>query len=285
MSSEKRNYCIAELNIGLRWPESLTVAEIKGFPQFETDDVQADVRVTLTEAEEISVPSGSEVYSTSEVSVYKDMECYMKLLRGASGLPYAKVQCNWENKSFSVQYLPGAEEFLGDISNIFRCVGFEGIMMSRKRLLLHSSLVETASGGLLFSGASGIGKSTQADLWHRYEGSQIINGDRPILYRREDGWMSSGSPYAGSSGYYVNRSLPVFAIVLLEQGKTCDLHRLGEVEAFRRLYAGTVVNTWNREFVNRTCDLLADLVAEVPVYAFRCTPDQKAVEYLKMELF
>ena len=52
--------------------------------------------------------------------------------------------------------------------------------------------------GILFSGPSGIGKSTQAALWQRYAGAEIVNGDRALV--RPDTGTVSGVFYAGTSG-------------------------------------------------------------------------------------
>ena len=125
---------------------------------------------------------------------------------------------------------------------------------------------------------------TQADLWNQYEGSTIINGDRSVLYRSKNGWVESCSPYAGSSHYYVNKSLPIRAIVMLEQGKECLISQLNAAEAFRRLYAETTINTWNECFINGVCDLLTDLAVSVPIYHLSCTPDKNAVDVLKKRI-
>ena len=53
------------------------------------------------------------------------------------------------------------------------------ILADAGMLVLHSSYIVTRQEqGILFSGPSGIGKSTQAALWQRYAGAEIVNGDR-----------------------------------------------------------------------------------------------------------
>ena len=73
--------------------------------------------------------------------------------------------------------------------------------------------------------------------------------------------------------------------ILLQQGETCALRRLGAAEAFRRLYPELTVNSWNEAFVSRTCDLLSELVGELPVYEYRCTADEAAVQVLREALW
>lgn len=111
-------------------------------------------------------------------------------------------------------------------------------------------------------------------------GARLINGDRPILSRNENGWLAWGSPYAGSSRVHINASAPVRAIVLLRQASENALRRLAGREAFIRVFAGVTVNSWDAWCVNRACDLVTELMTAVPVYELSCTPTKEAVELL-----
>ena len=48
---------------------------------------------------------------------------------------------------------------------------------------IHSSLIRSHGEGLMFIGPSGIGKTTQAELWHAYRNADIINGDMVLSSR------------------------------------------------------------------------------------------------------
>ena len=171
-----------------------------------------------------------------------------------------------------------------DLQSCFYCLGFEEHLLHRNRLCLHASCVDTPVGGILFSGVSGIGKSTQADLWCRYRNARQINGDRPILSREDHGWRGWGSPYAGSSKVYVNESCRISAIILLKQAPTCSVRRLAPLKAFQAVWAGLTVHSWDAAFVEKASSLTVDLVSTVPVYEFDCTPDEEAVNYLEQVL-
>ena len=51
-------------------------------------------------------------------------------------------------------------------------------MLAKDAMVLHCSVLKVKSGVILFSGPSGIGKSTQAGLWTKYRKARVINGDR-----------------------------------------------------------------------------------------------------------
>ena len=163
-------------------------------------------------------------------------------------------------------------------------VPMEQILLAHNRFFLHACFVASPFGGLLFTGDSGAGKSTQGELWRRYTDSAVINGDRAILAKEQTGWRAYGSPYAGSSGYYVRRDEPVRAVVLLEQATENQVDVVSPAEAFKKLFLQVSLDHSAPDQVNRLCDLLTDLIAAVPVYRLRCTPDEGAVEALKQAL-
>ena len=198
--------------------------------------------------------------------------------------PYAVVDEDYANGSIRIMYLPKGAHCVSEIRNSFFHIGFEKILMSKKRLCLHASCVDTTHGGLLFSGPSGIGKSTQSELWCRYRGARLINGDRPILSADKSGWRAWGSPYAGSSRCHVNENCPVRAVIMLEQADHCSIARLSLSEAFRAVWSGLTVYSWDKRFVEEAVNLTMALTADIPVYRFACTPDENAVDVLEQEI-
>lgn len=65
---------------------------------------------------------------------------------------------------------------------LLEAVDLFDILAERGMLVLHSSYVLRKEGdAILFSGASGIGKSTQAELWREFASARVINGDRALI--------------------------------------------------------------------------------------------------------
>ena len=197
---------------------------------------------------------------------------------------YAVSRTDYEAGTVQVQYLPWGEHCVSQMDNSFFHLGFEGLLIRQDRVCFHAACVETDHGGILFSGPSGIGKSTQAQLWCDHRGAKLLNGDRPILQRTEQGFLAWGSPYAGSSKCHVNEAVPVSALVFLAQEPCNRIRRLKPSEAFRRIYAGLTMYTWDREFMNRAVDLALELVSTVPCLEFGCVPERSAVEFLEGQL-
>ena len=196
--------------------------------------------------------------------------------------PYGMVTVR-ENE-IQMEYLEKGKCCVSSMSNSLFHLGFEELLVRKNRLCFHAACVQTPLGGILFSGPSGIGKSTQAELWCQYRDAKQINGDRPILSKAEKGWLAWGSPYAGSSRCHINENCPVAAIVMLRQATQCRFRRLDSGEAFRAVWSGLTMHSWDEHFVEKACDLALELIDTVPVFEFACTPDEAAVDYLEGEL-
>lgn len=165
--------------------------------------------------------------------------------------------------------------------DIVNYLALEQLFLRFGGLFLHSSHVRVGEKALLFSAPSGTGKSTQADLWAKYAGAEIINGDRSLLRKKDGVWHAYGCPMCGTSGIHKQGNEPIHAIVMLSQGTENSVRRLTPGEAFQRMYPEITVPKWNRELVLRAMELLDDVMAHVPIYAFSCTKDESAVTALR----
>lgn len=292
-----KTFCIAGVAISIN--SDTEIADSDEFAEFfagETSDMSEQYDVTFQETLELSIPKGEPFQKLMGVDVYKagENELVRVFREERDKRPAYAIQfCDWERREIMVFYLRDGIRNINHIGGAFFHVAWEDILLRERRLILHACCVETEFGGILFSGNSGIGKSTQGELWCRYEGAKLINGDRPILYRQSEmaqepgetnilsKWFASGSPYAGSSRCHINQKTKVRAIVMLKQAKECTLRRLEQAEAFQKIFAQMTISSLNTEYTVLACDLAEQLVKETTVYELSCTPDYAAVEILK----
>lgn len=139
-----------------------------------------------------------------------------------------------------------------------------------------------ARGGILLSGPSGIGKSTQAALWQRYGAAQTVNGDRALV--RPDTGTVSGVMYAGTSGICRNVTAPLRAVVLLHQAPESRVTDIRPQEAFARVLSQCAYHQWDPASAARMTELAARLVTNVPVRQLDCRADESAVRALEEAL-
>ena len=196
------------------------------------------------------------------------------------GTPFAATQIG-KNGDIRISVCPEYTQSFSDMSGILNYIGFENLLLQHCGLLLHASLIEYDHQGIAFTGPSGVGKSTQADIWQRCFGAKILNGDRTALRHTENGWVAYGSPYAGTSGIYCNENTPISALVVLKQGKENKLQRLSGMQAFYHIWPELSVRRQDGDFVAEATELCTQLLRDIPVYLLECLPETTAATVLK----
>ena len=138
---------------------------------------------------------------------------------------------------------------------------------------------------ILFTGVSGVGKSTQANLWRQYTEAEVLNYDQVLVFMQKDPIMVCGTPWAGKENIYIQGKYPLHAIVLVEKAKENNVTELAKGEAFSRVYLNNYMYPLNMEIENRYFDSIVSLVSKIPVYEMKCTVTKEAVDLLYKKLF
>lgn len=156
-------------------------------------------------------------------------------------------------------------------------LSFEKTLLPFDGLMLHCALIEHEGRGIAFSAPSQTGKSTQAGLWQKHRGATILNGDRAVLRCVDGRVFAFGSPYAGSSDLFVNRRVPLRAIVMLEQAKQNTIRPIPQEEGLGLFISQTALPMWEPELFEMGMRTLEAILTGVPMYMLSCLPDEGAV--------
>lgn len=174
-----------------------------------------------------------------------------------------------------------------DIQGIYGCamVALYGNLIRRDTLVMHSSMIECNGEAILFTGPSGVGKTTQAELWNEHRGARIVNGDMVFIHKDDDGrFYACGSPWHGSSEYCLNVKLPIKAIVTPIKSDECRIEAVSGMEMLRRVFPEAMLPDWFNGCKELGMSTLDGLLKSVPVYKLECTKDIRAVEALEKKL-
>lgn len=250
---------------------------------FICDNHKSDIFIKFIEIKNPLDIEG-EFISTEIINVYKVKNTFIHEFYSAPGeKPYGWLIPITESY-YEVRYIKGFEKYITYSGNVMQAINIEQLLNKKNAFILHSSFIKWNNKGILFSAPSGTGKSTQADLWEKYEDAEIINGDKAGVRKIDDKWMAYGLPFAGSSAIFKNKKADIDRIIVLKQGKENKLTKLSPREAFIKIYKETTLHPWDEEFQNNIINMISNLVQNIPVYQYECLPDKSAVDFLKQQI-
>ena len=191
------------------------------------------------------------------------------------------------NKDFSHIKIMKIDEERDFSSMVFNAVGetiFKNYLCTRRGVILHAVAINWNNQGILFSGTSGTGKTTQADLWSRYKGSYIVNGDKPNLLITDSGVLAYGSIWSGSSEIYKNEHVKANAVIFIEQHQENKIRRLTQPQASIQMMRRCVMPFFAPDLVDITMETIEEITDSVPMFLLQCRPDEEAVNVAYDEL-
>ncbi len=180
--------------------------------------------------------------------------------------------------------IPKDRYTLSSVWQFLHLLPMDTILMERGTMNLHANYLLHDGYAILFSGPSGIGKSTQGDLWASAGEGTVINGDRVLLTPTENGIQVDSHYLCGSSNICANVTAPLKAIVLLEQGPNNSIRVLSPLERFKQVLAQLSYRPEDPNHRLIVTELVEKLLSKTPVIQFTCRKDDSAVQYLKKYL-
>lgn len=281
----ERFYRYAGITFRVSGPDEQLYRQDGVLEPFRTTGPDFDYSMELEIVAALASPEGECVFSDSRKRIYQkgDTQTYrVGEVRQVAEDGYLQIR-RQGNRS-QVQVLRQAVPDRIKPRLVLNAMEAEHHIVSHGGFLLHASFIRWQGRAILFTAPSGTGKSTQADLWCRLRGAELMNGDRAAVMVEPDGVKACGIPFCGTSGVCRNETLPVAAIIYLSQAPKSEIARLTGLWAFRRVWEGCSVNVWNHEDMARCTQTVMDVVQRVPVYHLACTLDESAVTALETML-
>ena len=165
---------------------------------------------------------------------------------------------------------------------------------------IHSASILYRDQVWLFSGHSGMGKSTHTNLWKEQFGTKIINGDLNLI-----GWSNGeqdnigqsvnkpsskgkpivyGMPWCGTSGIASTKSYPLGGIVLLGRSDNDHFESLTNDQKIVRVMQRMISPVWTEDMLEANLECAAKLAKEVPIYYLLCTKEPSAAYVMKARI-
>ena len=165
---------------------------------------------------------------------------------------------------------------------------------------IHSASILYRDQVWLFSGHSGMGKSTHTNLWKEQFDTEIINGDLNLI-----GWSNGeqtnigqsvdkpgskghpivyGMPWCGTSGIASTKSYPLGGIVLLGRSDNDHFELLTNDQKIVRVMQRMISPVWTEDMLETNLKCAAKLAKEVPIYYLLCTKEPSAAYVMKARI-
>ncbi len=156
------------------------------------------------------------------------------------------------------------------------------LLSERKGLFLHSCAVALEGEGILFSGVSGSGKSTMAELWRDCgpPTSSVIDDEHVLARIGAASTVLYGAPWSRGPLAATFSRTPLKSIFFIVHGSRNRCERLSSSEAFAELLSQVFLPFWGREHLELTVQSCADLLRRVDCYRLHFVPDAGIVTFV-----
>lgn len=280
---EVKFYEIAGLRLCLR-SDFVTVETDLSRP-FLTGPQENALNCILMQTDDVPQPRGEVCLREELMTVYRDGDIvYRSFVTQKPNQKQYMLSKTAPGEDIQLWVLRSELSWCAQMGYIWLALGLNHLLLHSGRLVLHSSVVETKQGAIVFTAVSGTGKSTQAGLWEKYMGAEVVNGDRCAVGFLDGSPCVFGVPMAGTSGISKNKTLSLRAMVSLGQAPENRIVRLKGAQALLKVGFCSVIDRWDTGDHQKAMDMLSRIMETVPVFSLDCLPDESAVMTLKNTL-
>lgn len=144
-------------------------------------------------------------------------------------------------------------------------------------LLVHASGIFDGEHGRLFSGFSGVGKSTMAGLWQSAD-AEIINDDRLMLRKIDGRWWMFNTPMFYKA---TPKKAPLDFIYLPFHHEENSYERGNGMQITLRFLAHCIQHGYNAVHIQKHLDQVLDLAQEIPIARLGVVPNMEILTFIK----
>ena len=147
-------------------------------------------------------------------------------------------------------------------------------------MLLHGAVISDGTYGYAFTANSGVGKTTHIKLWQKAFGKEIsiVNGDKPIIRKKDGRWYAYGTPWCGKHGINRNASAPIKGVAFLHRGKENSIKIKNRSDVLIPLLNQAYRPKEDLDYSNKFFDEIERFINSINFYDLYCNISTEAVE-------
>lgn len=151
-------------------------------------------------------------------------------------------------------------------------------------MAIHSSSIIYNDKAYLFSGLSGTGKTTHTNMWIDYYNVEILDGDMCICGAKDEKIYAYGSPWCGSSGKFLNKTVELGGIVFLHQANDNYIKEMSEINKVINIYYRNFIIPLCKEHVSNLMRMASNISKNSICVELYNKPEREAVEIIKKRI-
>ena len=155
------------------------------------------------------------------------------------------------------------------------------ILSKRKGLLLHSNCINDRGFGMLFTGTSGAGKSTMAEIWKGKDGIKVLTDERVIIRKENGSFFAYGTPWHETAKIHSPEKAVLKKIFFIRHGKENSAKLLDKIDAASRLMVRAFPTYWDPEGMNFTLGFASEIIEDIPCYELAFKPDEDIIDFVR----
>ena len=287
--ADASNVCQKQLFIG---GILLTYAgPVEAFPAEFTDFVVKDADATqkkdslfviLHPELPAKAPEGQVLLQNVELNIIEQEDAY--LLHFPRAKKHLEIHINKDGHTAHCYSLPPYNtDFHYDFFHALRLV-YLYLAQKHGMVALHSAGILYRDKLWLFSGHSGMGKSTHTNLWKEYFGTPVINGDLNLLAIENGQPVAHGIPWCGTSVLYDTKTYPLGGIILINRDTLDHTEELTADQKLLLVSQRLISPAWTKELWEKNLEIVEQVTENILVCKLHCTKEKSAAEVMKVKI-
>lgn len=236
-------------------------------------------RVTFHAGFPIARKNGNLLIRNEELVVMETTDEYILLFPAAKSI--VEIHMSMDGSTVQLYCMPPYNE--GFHYDVFHALRLTYLYLAQKMgmVALHSASLLYKGKAWLFSGHSGMGKSTHTNLWKELYDITLINGDLNLLAFENGQPVVHGIPWCGTSGIFSTETIPLGGIILLNQAPTDKIEELSEDKKQLLVSQRLISPAWTVKLFERNMKIVESIVPKILVCKLHCTREPNAAMVMK----
>lgn len=242
---------------------------------------EADLTISLKGNDYINIPKGNSLLIARGIEWLSDSEkdgVIVCIYNWITGKPLCNMTADYKWSRIDILYLKDSPGIDYAVTGMMFNIIISNSVLFHNGIVIHASAINYKGKGIVFSAPSGTGKSTQACLWEKYMGAKVLNDDCPVVKMEKGEINIYGTPCSGSKDKFINSSVNLEAVVILEQSCENSIRTLSKSESIAYLMPRCFLAYYDTKFMEMAINIFEEIINLIPVYLLKCRPDFEAVE-------